>query len=73
MLPAYFCAGYGFVVMATFIVAQIEREALAGYGQIAFLLVGNVSASHPVWDRIDRKYGDGFTLILALWSMRWQF
>lgn len=67
MLPAYFCAGYGFVVMATFIVAQIERsEALAGYGQIAFLLVGIAGAPATlIWDRINRKYGDGFTLILA--------
>ncbi len=67
MMAAYFCAGYGYVVSATFIVAIVEREPeLAGMGQLAFLIVG-LSAVPAVmaWDLIARRLGYLMALLLA--------
>ncbi len=67
MMAAYFCAGYGYVVSATFIVAIVEREPeLAGMGQLAFLIVG-LSAVPAVmaWDLIARRLGYLIALLLA--------
>ncbi|WP_447555800.1 YbfB/YjiJ family MFS transporter [Vreelandella sp. EE22] len=68
MLPAYFCAGYGYVVNATFIVTIVEREPmLAGTGNWAFALVGLAAAlTVVVWDFIARRMGYLGALGLAM-------
>ncbi|MBP0049693.1 YbfB/YjiJ family MFS transporter [Marinobacterium sp. AK62] len=67
MMAAYFCAGYGYVVSATFIVTIVEREPdLAGMGQLAFLVVGLAAApAVMVWDLIARRMGYLGALLLA--------
>lgn len=67
MVVAYFCAGWGFVINATFTVAIVERQPLlAGQGPWAWLLVG-LAATPAVfgWDRIARRLGDVGALLLA--------
>lgn len=67
MLCAYFCAGYGYVVSATFIVDIVEGfEGLQSQGQLVFLLVG-ISATPAVllWDRVARRLGHLKALLLA--------
>lgn len=67
MMAAYFCAGYGYVISATFIVTIVEREpALAGMGQLVFLVVGLAAApAVMVWDLIARRMGYLGALLLA--------
>jgi len=63
----YFCAGYAYVISATFLVAIVEAQpALQGDGQIVWIFVG-LSATPAVilWDRIARKLGDLTALLLA--------
>ncbi|MEQ6917716.1 YbfB/YjiJ family MFS transporter [Halomonas aquatica] len=59
MLAAYFCAGYGYVISATFIVAIVEREPLlAGAGNWTFALVGLAAApAVMLWDLVARRIG----------------
>lgn len=59
MLLAYFCAGYGYVISATFIVDIIESSAgLKGFGQLVFLLVGVAAMPAAIfWDRLARRVG----------------
>lgn len=67
MLLAYFCAGYGFVISATFIVAVVERKpALAGQGPLVFMILG-LAATIAVflWDQIARRIGTLQALIFA--------
>lgn len=67
MTAAYFCAGWGFVISATFTVAIVERQpALAGRGPLAWLLVG-LAAMPAVfaWDRVARKFGEVRALLAA--------
>lgn len=66
-LVAYCCAGFGYVITATFIVAITnDIPALAHKGGWVFLVMGLVSApSSYVWDLIARKVGDVNALILA--------
>lgn len=68
MLPAYFCAGYGYVISATFLVAIVEREPLlAGAGNWAFALVGLAAApTVMLWDLIARRIGYLGALIVAM-------
>lgn len=68
MLVAYFCAGWGYVITATFIVAIVEREpSLEGLGPMVFLLLGLATApACIVWDRIARKTGMLMALLLSL-------
>jgi MFS family permease len=66
-LAAYFCAGFGYVVTATFMVAIVNAipglEALGGW---MFLIVGAVAApSCILWDLIARKTGDVNALVMA--------
>ncbi len=66
-MAIYFCAGFGFVVSATFIVAIIERmPGLAGQGNLVFLAIGlgAVPACFN-WDFIARRIGDLNALIAA--------
>lgn len=67
MMAAYFCAGWGFVISATFTVAIVERQpSLAGRGPLAWLLVG--LAAMPavfLWDRVARRIGEVSALLIA--------
>ena len=66
-MAAYFCAGFGYVVSATFIVAIVDRlPGLAGQGTLVFMAIG--IAATPAcfnWDLIARRTGDLNALILA--------
>lgn len=66
-MAAYFCAGFGYVVSATFIVAIVNRlPGLAGQGTLVFMAIG--IAATPAcfnWDLIARRTGDLNALILA--------
>ena len=67
IMAAYFCAGYGYVVSATFIVDIVEGlPALKGHGQQVFIILG-LAATPAVLlaDRIARKWGYLRTLFLA--------
>ncbi|MGQ4880517.1 YbfB/YjiJ family MFS transporter [Billgrantia sp. LNSP4103-1] len=68
MLAAYFCAGYGYVISATFIVAIVEREPLlAGAGNWTFALVGLAAApTVMLWDLVARRIGYLGALIAAM-------
>ncbi len=66
-MAAYFCAGIGYVVSTTFIVAIVERlPGLAGQGKWAFLAIGLAAApASIVWDFVARRIGDLNALITA--------
>lgn len=66
-MAAYFCAGVGFVVSATFIVAIIEQlPGLAGKGNLVFLAIGIGAVPACInWDLIARRVGDLNALIAA--------
>lgn len=67
MIMTYFCAGFGFVVSATFTVAMVEKiPALSGWGNWVWMLVG-IAATPAcfIWDRISRNIGDLPALQLA--------
>ena len=67
LYAAYFCAGVGYVVSATFLVAIVDNQAdLKGQGNTVWLLTG--LAATPaciVWDRITRKLGELNALLIA--------
>jgi predicted MFS family arabinose efflux permease len=67
LLAAYFCAGIGYVVSATFTVAIIDRlPGLSGSGNLAFLVIGLAAApACIVWDLVARRIGEINALILA--------
>lgn len=67
MVAAYFCAGWGFVINATFTAAIVEKQPLlAGQGPWAWLLVGLAATPAVfVWDRIARRTGDVQALLIA--------
>jgi len=67
MLVVYFCAGFGFVISATYIVTIIENQpALKGHGEMAFLILGACAAPACIlWDLISRKVGILNALLLA--------
>lgn len=66
-MAAYFCAGVGYVVSATFIVAIVDHlPGLAGRGTLVFLALGLAAAPACInWDFIARWVGDINALILA--------
>lgn len=66
-MAAYFCAGVGYVVSATFIVAIVEQlPGLSGNGTIAFMLIGLAAApACIIWDLIARRIGNLNSLIIA--------
>lgn len=59
-MAAYFCAGVGYVVSATFIVAIIDQiPGLTGNGNWTFLLLGlGAAPACIVWDLVARRVGD---------------
>ena len=67
LMAAYFCAGIGYVVSATFIVAIVDKlPGLAGQGNLAFLAIGIGAAPACInWDFIARRTGNLNALILA--------
>lgn len=66
-MAAYFCAGFGYVISATFIVAIVNGlPGLAGQGALAFLAIGLAAAPAAFnWDLIARYTGDLNALIIA--------
>lgn len=67
LMAAYFCAGFGYVVSVTFIVAIVNHlPGLAGWGNLVFLAIGIGAAPACInWDFIARYTGDLNALILA--------
>lgn len=67
MMAGYFCAGFGYVISATFIVAIVEHvPALAGWGALVWIVVGLAALpSTFFWDRIARRMGNIPTLVLC--------
>ena len=64
---AYFCAGVGYVITATFLVAIAESsDTLRGQGWLIWLVVGLACAPGcGLWDRFARIYGQWLALFLA--------
>lgn len=66
-IAVYFCAGFGYVIGATFMVAIVEDlPGLEGRGNLAFLVIGLGAAPASIyWDLIARRLGDLNALLLA--------
>jgi predicted MFS family arabinose efflux permease len=66
-MAAYFCAGAGYVVSATFIVAIIdELPGLRGLGTWSFFILGMAAAPACIlWDLVARRTGDLNALLTA--------
>lgn len=66
-MAAYFCAGFGYVVSATFIVAIVEQlPGLEGKGTWAFVVMGLAAApACIIWDLIARRVGYLNALLVA--------
>lgn len=67
LVAAYFCAGFGYVISATFIVAILEKlPLLAGKGGWVWVIVGLAATpSCFAWDRTARAIGQIPALLLA--------
>ena len=67
LMAAYFCAGFGYVVSATFIVAIVDHlPGMAGHGTRIFLAIGIAAApACMAWDLIARRLGELNALIVA--------
>ncbi len=67
LIASYFCAGFGYVISATFIVAILEKlPVLAGRGSWVWVVVGLAAApSTFLWDRIAARTGQIPALLLA--------
>lgn len=67
LIASYFCAGFGFVVSATFIVAiLVQTPAFAGRGSWVWVLVGITAIpSTFAWDRLSNRLGLIRALMLA--------
>ena len=66
-LASYFCAGIGYVVSATFIVAIVDHlPGVAGSGTLVFLVVGvGAIPASVIWDLVARRVGYLGALTLA--------
>ena len=66
-IAAYFCAGVGYVISATFIVAIVDRmPGLEGRGGVTFLIIGLAATPACIlWDLAARRIGDLNALIAA--------
>ena len=67
LYAAYFCAGVGYVISATFLVAIVDHQpSLQGNGSLVWLLTGLAAApACLMWDRIARKIGELQALFIA--------
>ena len=68
LYSSYFCAGVGYVISATFLVAIVDQqEHLKGNGSLVWLVVGLAAAPSCIfWDRVARKTGELKAISLAL-------
>jgi len=59
LYASYFCAGIGYVISATFLVAIVDQQpALNGNGSLVWLVAGIAAAPSCIfWDRVARKTG----------------
>jgi len=66
-MAAYFCAGVGYVVSATFISAIVaQRSGFSGDGALVFMLLGLAAIPACIgWDRVARRTGSLNALIIA--------
>jgi MFS family permease len=66
-MVSYFCAGVGYVVTATFIVAIVDRlPGVSGHGTLVFLFIGlGAAPASVIADLVARRVGDVNALILA--------
>ena len=66
-IAAYLCAGVGYVISATFIVAIVDQQnPLADEGALVFMVLGIAAApACIIWDLIARKIGDLNALAFA--------
>ncbi len=66
-IAAYLCAGVGYVISATFIVAIVDQQnPLTDEGTLVFMVLGLAAApACIIWDLIARKTGDLNALALA--------
>ncbi len=67
LYAAYFCAGVGYVISATFLVAIVDKQTiLQGNGNLVWLIVGLAATPACVfWDKIARKTGELKALFIA--------
>lgn len=67
LIASYFCAGFGYVISATFMVAILEKlPELTGRGSWVWVVVGLAAApSTFLWDRIAARAGQIPALLLA--------
>lgn len=67
LFAAYFCAGFGYVISATFLVAIVDRQpVLQGNGNLVWLVTGLAASPACIfWDRIARKTGELKALFIA--------
>ena len=66
-MAAYFCAGVGYVVSATFIVAIVDHlPGFGGQGTLVFLFLGlGAAPASAAWDFVARRTGELNALLLA--------
>jgi MFS family permease len=66
-MASYFCAGVGYVVSATFIVAIVDHlPGQAGHGTLVFLFLGvGAAPACIIWDLVARRLGELNALVLA--------
>lgn len=67
LFAAYFCAGIGYAVSATFLVTLVDnQESLQGNGNLVWLITGIIATpACVIWDRIARNIGELQALFIA--------
>ena len=67
MIAAYFCAGIGYVISATFIVEIVRNLPLmAGRGNLIWIMIGLAAIpSSFLWDRVQQAWGEMAALMMA--------
>lgn len=66
-MAAYFCAGVGYVVTSTFIVAIVDQlPGMEGKGTWSFIVIGLAAAPACIlWDYVARRIGDVNAILTA--------
>ncbi|MDX1748877.1 MAG: YbfB/YjiJ family MFS transporter [Methylophaga sp.] len=67
MIAAYACAGVGYVISATFIVAILEEmPSLSGHGNLIWVMLGVAAIpSCIIWDKVAERIGETRAIIVA--------